>query len=73
MRPLALILHFVIGATFAGVLVTGAIVAGIHRPMVLLGAGLLGMVLAIPASLGLARAMIAPNASADAQNDIAIR
>ncbi|MBC2662249.1 CTP synthetase [Novosphingobium flavum] len=73
MRTLALILHFVIGATFAGVLVTAAIIAGFHHPAILLGTGVLGMLLAIPASLLVARAMIAPNACADAENDIAIR
>lgn len=53
-RPLALILHLVIGATLMGVAITAALVAGIATPRLLVGAAVAGLVLALPLSAWLA-------------------
>ncbi len=71
MTALDWILHVVIGATFAGVLVTVALIAGLASPAALLGAAAAGMVLAFPVGVAVRRAMVAPRAPAHADNDIA--
>jgi|KBSSwiStaDraftv2_1062776.scaffolds.fasta_scaffold11913_8 hypothetical protein len=58
-EPLALVLHVVIGATLMGVGITAALVAGVVSGLALLGAALAGLVVALPLSVAIARA-IAP-------------
>jgi hypothetical protein len=58
-EPLALVLHVVIGATLMGVGITAALVAGVVSGLALLGAALAGLVVELPLSVAIARA-IAP-------------
>lgn len=58
MFRLALILHIFIGATLSGVFLVAALVAGIDSMMVLLGAVLVGFLVAVPVATYVAKRLM---------------
>lgn len=58
MFRLALILHVFIGATLAGTAVVVTLVVGYDTPLALMGAVLLGFIVATPISVAIARRLL---------------
>lgn len=64
-------LHLAMGSALAGVFVIGALVAGATSPVLLLGAAVAGMAVAIPLGMAVKRTLVTPRARPHAENDIA--